>query len=157
MLAHSLLRTPSRCVFPLFLKLVLRQEEAIQFKGGVLKQAWKGRNAPSECSSYRALLVSSNIGKVLHGALRACCVPSLARAVSPLQLGGLPRVPVLFPAHVVRAFQSWCRAGSYAVLYLDLREAFYKVCRPMLDGRWAQFCNTLGSAWTANEMSYVRL
>ena len=56
-------------------------------------------------------------------------MPSLAGALSPLQLGGLPRVPVLFPAHIVRTFQSWCRSGSYAVLYLDLREAF---CRPML-------------------------
>ena len=122
----------SRVIYPLFLKLTLRLEEAVQFKGGVLHRAWKGKLPPAECSGHRALLVSSNIGKALHGALRSQCVPSMARTGSPLQVGGLPRYPVQFPAHVVRAFQSWQGAQSHAVLFLDLREAFYRVCRPML-------------------------
>ena len=56
----------------------------------------------------------------------------MSRTGSPLQVGGLPRYPVQFPAHVVRAFQSWQRSQSHAVLFLDLREAFYRVCRPLL-------------------------
>ena len=124
--------TLSRAIFPLWLKLVLRADEALQFKGGILHQAWKGKGSPSDCASYRALLVSSNVGKVLHGALRAQCVPSLCRVAAPLQVGGLPRFPVLFPAHMTRTFQNWQRSASYAILFLDLREAFYRVCRPML-------------------------
>ena len=122
----------SRSIYPLFLKMVLRLEEAIQFKGGILHQAWKGRSSPSECASHRALLVSSTVGKILHSVLRTLCVPSMRRAASPLQVGGLPTFPVQFPAHLVRLFQSWQSPGSYAIMFLDLREAFYRVCRPML-------------------------
>ena len=124
----------SRSIFPLFLKMVLRADEALQFKGGILHSAWKGRGSPSECTSHRALLVSSTVGKTLHSVLRSACVEPMVQAASPLQVGGLPRFPVQFPAHLVRIFQSWQRSGSHAILFLDLREAFYRVCRPYLQG-----------------------
>ena len=123
----------SRSLFPLFLKMVLRSDEAMQFKGGVLHPAWKGRSSPSDCASHRALLVSSTVGKTLYSVLRSTCADSMSRAASPLQVGGLPRFPVQFPAHLVRVFQSWRKTSSHAILFLDLREAFYRVCRPMLE------------------------
>ena len=46
----------SRTIYPLFLKMTLRLEEAMQFKGGVLYEAWKGKHSPSECASHWALL-----------------------------------------------------------------------------------------------------
>ena len=125
----------AKTVYPLFLKLVLRLEEAVQMKGGVLHHAWKGKHDPTACGSHRALLVSSNIAKAIHGTLRMKCVPSLQAAASPLQVGGLPRFPVLFPAHMARAFQSWQLRTPHAIVFLDLREAFYRVCRPLLSSR----------------------
>ena len=55
---------------------------------------------------------------------------------SPLQVGGLPRRPVTLAAHVVRLHQSWSHSegASFGVLFLDLREAFYRIVRPLVTG-----------------------
>ena len=122
----------SRSLYKLFLKLALRLDEALIWKGGTLHRAWKGKGSPCEPSSHRGLLVSSVVGKALHATLRASCVRTMRTKATALQVGGLPRFPVLFPSHLVRLFQSWHRGQSFFLLFLDLREAFYRVCRGLL-------------------------
>ncbi|CAE7829122.1 unnamed protein product [Symbiodinium sp. CCMP2592] len=133
---HFAAAEASSALYPILLKTSLRLAEPIQFKGGSLQAAWKGKGSPALCSSHRGLLISATAGKAFHRLFRARCVPSLASVASPLQLGGLPACPVTAVSHAVRMFITAARKHktSFAVLFLDLQEAFYRVCRPLLTG-----------------------
>ncbi|OLQ03718.1 hypothetical protein AK812_SmicGene13326 [Symbiodinium microadriaticum] len=133
---HAAPGPASQALFSLILKCALRVEEPLHFKGGSLFAIWKGKSSPSRCDAYRGILVSSTVGKAYHSVLRSKNVPTLTTAMSPLQIGGLPRRPVTLAAHVVRMHQSWSISShlSQAVLFLDLREAFYRIIRPMVLG-----------------------
>ena len=80
--------------------------------------------------------MSSTVGKAYHKIVRSRSVPALRQAATPLQIGGLPKCPVTMAAQVVRLHQSWCKGKgiSQAVLFLDLREAFYRIVRPLVTG-----------------------
>ena len=133
---HGAPGAAAKALYPVFLKCAFRLEEPLHFKGGSLYAVWKGKASPSLCSSYRGILVSSTVGKAYHRILRARNVQPFEAIASPLQVGGLPRRPVTLAAHVVRLHQSWAgRAqASFAVLFLDLREAFYRIVRPLVTG-----------------------
>ena len=133
---HAAPSAASLALFPVILKCSMRIQEPLQFKGGSLYAVWKGKSAPSHCSAYRGILVSSTVGKAYHSILRTRNIPALSAVASPLQIGGLPRRPVTLAAHVVRLHQSWCASHqrSQAVLFLDLREAFYRIVRPAVVG-----------------------
>ncbi|CAE6969206.1 unnamed protein product [Symbiodinium sp. CCMP2456] len=133
---HAAPAAAAAAFFPVIMKCALRIEEPIQFKGGSLYAIWKGKSSPSACSAYRGILVSSTVGKAYHKILRARNVGALEAAATPLQIGGLPRRPVTLAAQVVRLHQAWNRDSglSHAVIFLDLREAFYRIVRPLVTG-----------------------
>ena len=133
---HFAANSASRALFQLFLKCSLRAAEPLQWKGGRLVATWKGKQNPALCSSHRGILISSTAGKSVHSLVRDRCVPALRSIASPLQVGGLPRYPVVFASHMIRMFQQGCRrqALNHALVFLDLREAFYRVVRGLLNG-----------------------
>ena len=135
-LLHFAAGTASRALYQLFLKISLRCSEPLQFKGGTLYAVWKGKNDPSACSSHRGILVSSTPGKAFHRLLRDSAVGALQNVSTAMQIGGLPKFPVVLASHFVRLFQAGCRGRhlSHGLLFLDLREAFYRVVRPLLTG-----------------------
>ena len=122
----------SRPVYQLLLKLALRGDEPTMFKGGTVYAAWKGRGAQAVCANHRGLLVSSVIGKTLHSTVRRKLMPVMCDMASPLQVGGLPRFPVAYAAHAARLFQSAFVRQNYVILFVDLKEAFYRLARPLL-------------------------
>ena len=126
----------ARAFYPLLIKCALRIEEPIQFKGGSLFAVWKGKLSQKYCEAHRGILVSSVVGKAYHRLLRGRNVTALGRVASPLQLGGLPKRPVTLAAQVIRLHQAWCKDGhrSHATVFLDLREAFYRILRPLVTG-----------------------
>ena len=115
-------------IYQLLLKTVLTLEEPLAFKGGLVHHLWKGKTAPHLCHSHRAILISSTV----HRTLRGLGLAPFLQVHSPLQVGGLPRHPVLTAAHAARLFASYHRRGNCFLLFLDLREAFYRVARPLL-------------------------
>ena len=118
--------------FQVALCAAMRLDEALLWKGGTLHSAWKGKLSPDQCHSHRALLVSSVVGKALHSTIRGCCAQPMKMAATPLQVGGLPAYPVTFASHCVRLFQSHCKGRSHFLLFLDLKEAFYRIFRALL-------------------------
>ena len=130
---HHAAAASSRPLFQLALKLGMRISEPLHFKGGALHTVWKGK---PRVEAHRGILVSSCVGKSLHRAVRCRAVGPFASSASPLQLGGLPRCPVTTAAHAVRLFQHGTqrRNESCALIFLDLREAFYRVVRPLITG-----------------------
>ena len=82
--------------------------------------------------------VSITVFQLPDAAVRAKCLTAARRISRPLQVGGLPFFPVTMPAHAVRTFQSLAKGRPHSILFLDLREAFHRVLRPLLTGRLDQ-------------------
>ena len=93
---------------------------------------WKRKGPQDRCDSFRAILVTSSIGKINHALLRRSCIDSTAASGSALQIGGLPRFPVTYGSQVVRLFQASAIDSCFALIFLDLKEAFYRAVRPLL-------------------------
>ena len=135
-LLHLQANSLSLPLFQVALKASFRLAEPIQWKGGSLFVIWKRKGSMSQCESFRGILVSSATGKAFHSALRRKAAPSLDVAAGSLQIGGRPGFPVQLANHTVRAFQSYCiqQGLSCAIVFLDLKEAFHRVARPLLVG-----------------------
>ena len=133
---HSFAGPISAVLYPVLLKVAFRLQEPLHFKGGTVRQIWKGRGPVEHCSSYRGILVSNTAGKSIHGAFRQRCGDWYGASATPLQIGGRKGFPVQLASQAVREFQTGhLRQGlNVAVVFLDLREAFHKVCRPLVHG-----------------------
>eukprot|EP00435_Cladocopium_sp_Y103_P029735 s3624_g7.t1 len=135
-LCHAQPRHLARLTYTQLLKLVTHGQEALCHKGGQLVAAWKGKGSQAQCEAYRSLLISSHIGKTLHRALRDQQSATYEQFLHFEQLGGRKRVPVGIGLHHARASlrRAHQRGWSSALLFLDLREAFYRVIRPLAVG-----------------------
>ncbi|CAE7232845.1 hypothetical protein AK812_SmicGene42996 [Symbiodinium microadriaticum] len=130
--AHSL----SLPFFQVALKASFRLAEPIHWKGGALHAIWKRKGPVDLCESFRGILVSSAVGKAFHSSLRRKAAPLLDQAAGTFQIGGRTGQPVQLANQTVRIFQTECtNAGaSCAVVFLDLKEAFHRVVRPLIVG-----------------------
>ena len=124
----------SALVHPLLLKLALRGCEGIGFKGGLAVKFWKGKGSKQEASSYRQILLVSNIAKSIHQALRPALRDLFSERTPALQLGGKPGGNVVYGAHITRSFLRWqsARHGSCFILFTDIASAFYSVARQLV-------------------------
>ena len=129
------------------LKLALHGHEAVEHKGGYLVQSWKGKGPRDQCSSYRSLLVSSHQGKALHRTLRQHHAGLYDEWLQAQQLGGRAHIPVGLGLHHVRSALRIDKGRGYSsgILFLDLKEAFYRVLRPL----------ALQTTWTDDEIAAV--
>eukprot|EP00435_Cladocopium_sp_Y103_P017883 s2571_g4.t1 len=120
-------------VYPSVWKLMLHGQEDLQYKGGKLVQAYKGRGERDSCSSFRSLLISSQIGKSIHRTIRSRQADIFERFLQKQQVGGRRRQPVTYGLHLVRAHLRCARKNgrSAAVFFVDLTEAFYRIFRPL--------------------------
>ena len=127
--AHSL----APAIYPLLLKQWLLHREALLFKGGLLISAYKSGDAMNT-SNYRSLLVSPTLGKSLHRLLRQDLMKYFEPKALPLQLGGRPGIAVSQASHVLHAFlhMQRCLKRPAAVIFVDIRNAFYRLFRQHL-------------------------
>ena len=116
--------------YSLYCKEVVRLQEPLLYKGGYLVAARKKGN-PCLVTNYRSLFVSSVIAKALHSIYRADLAESFAAHRLGLQVGGLPGQGIVQPVHSLHLFQQEAIASgnSYAILFVDISNAFYKVVR----------------------------
>ena len=123
----------ARAMYCQLLKLVLHGQEALTHKQGILTALWKGKGAQRDVAAYRSILVSNHCAKALHRTLRSHQCSLYEAYLQSQQIGGRRKVPVSLGTHMVRAFQrSAVRDGhSHAVIFLDLKEAFYRIVRPL--------------------------
>eukprot|EP00435_Cladocopium_sp_Y103_P041715 s1980_g11.t1 len=121
----------AKALYAQMAKLFLHGQEHIGYKGGVLVPAYKNKGATDQCASYRSLLVSNHFGKVLHRTLRQKNATLYEKFLQLQQTGGRRHVPVQMAVHQLRAFARMAneKGHSAAFLYLDLKEAFYRVVR----------------------------
>ncbi|CAE7446517.1 unnamed protein product, partial [Symbiodinium sp. CCMP2456] len=106
---HHFAANVSLPLYQLVLKMSFRCAEPLQWKGGEVHQIWKRKGPSTQCDSFRAILVSSAVGKAVHGAFRTKCAPLLDRVAAPLQVGGRQGYPVQIAVHTARLFQEATR------------------------------------------------
>eukprot|EP00438_Fugacium_kawagutii_P029954 Skav226336 [mRNA] locus=scaffold3640:16495:21969:- [translate_table: standard] len=135
-------------LYPLFVKSSLYRSEPIQFKGGILCEVYKGKGPTTATSSYRGILVSSQVAKAFHNMFRQQALPSFTDAAEGLHCGGYPGRPVEFASHGIRLFHAACnRMGrSTGILFVDIRSAYYRLLRQLSIGETcseAELCRVL--------------
>ena len=88
---------------PLMVKAALHVAQPIQWRGGILFEAFKNSGSPSLAENYRSLFVSSVPGKCFHRILRDRAADVIEGTLDPLHCGGRKQRPVTLPslaAHV---------------------------------------------------------
>ena len=123
----------ARQLYAQLLKLALHGQEDLIHKGGFLSFLYKGKGHHQHCESYRSILVSSHLGKCLHRTLRTHQQSLYEAFLQRQQVGGRRRVPVSLGLHIVRGFLriQHLRNRSAGICFLDLKEAFYRIIRPL--------------------------
>eukprot|EP00438_Fugacium_kawagutii_P031926 Skav214801 [mRNA] locus=scaffold740:118185:123383:+ [translate_table: standard] len=126
----------ARTYFSTMFKLLLSGHEALEWKGGYLVPVHKGKGPKDDLAAHRSLLISSGVGKVIHRCIRQHQNPYYVAFQQAGQIGGRPHVPVQLGMHMVRTYLRWQRTlgRSTAVLFVDLKEAFYRLVRPLALG-----------------------
>ena len=115
----------------LFTKAAAAAREPLLWKGGTLIPLWKGKDSPDLPSAYRSIFVSNYSTKLYHQFIRQHLVAVWEQKADHLQCGGRKGVGVDIAHHVIQCQQAWATANAIpsAILYIDLRAAFYTVIR----------------------------
>ncbi len=123
-----------RC-FALFLKSGLRSQWVAEFAGGDLIPLFKKGN-PALPDNYRAILLEPTLGRIVSRTWRSRLAQALQSIQEPLQFGGHRPVSIEVAHLVVRSAQqiTHARKLSFAMIFADLRSAFYTVAKPFLTG-----------------------
>ena len=70
------------------LKLAIRSEEPVQWKGGRTIALYKGKGAHDICANFRSILLMSTMGKALRAAMRPLINAPYVHTSPQGQLGG---------------------------------------------------------------------
>eukprot|EP00435_Cladocopium_sp_Y103_P015128 s3107_g3.t1 len=118
----------------LMMKATAHAKEPLAWKGGRLIPLWKGKDSPSQPEAYRSIFVSSYTAKLYHQAVRSHLVQVWEQSIRALQFGGRKGCGTDVSHHLIQAHQSWTasRTFSSAIVFFDLRAAFYMVLRQCL-------------------------
>ena len=126
----------ARAVFPLFLKSMLWQHQPVQWRGGILYEAFKRSGLQSAVENYRSLFVSNYLGKAYHRVVRNKTQAQCRDEFHSLHLGSRKQAPVTFAALFVLSHlrRSHRHGHSASVLYLDTSAAYYRIVRELAVG-----------------------
>ena len=115
-------------------KTVAHGKEPTSWKGGRLAPLHKGRGATSDPAAYRAIYISDYTSKLYHRMLRQQLEVAWIQHTDLLQLGGKKGCGTDIAHHMLEAHQFWYkkRKLTSAVVFFDLRAAFYSVLRQAL-------------------------
>ena len=124
----------ARAFHPLMVKMALRCEEPLLYKGGVAVDLYKGSGPSSSMARYRSILLNSAVCKHHHRFMRGRLLFFLQASFLRSQCGGLPGRGADAAAHVVRAFLCEMKAegATAAVTFIDLWSGFYTVVRQLV-------------------------
>ena len=121
---------------PLMVKAALCLVQPVQWRGGILFEAYKHSGSPALSESYRSLFVSSVPAKCYHRILRNKAANVVEDVLDPLHCGGRKGRPVVLPsfaAHLlVRAHSA--KRLSFCAVFSDTRSAYYRVVRELAFG-----------------------
>ena len=126
----------SRILQPLMVKAAACLQQPLQWRGGLLYEAFKNAGSHRDPSSYRSLYVASVVGKAFHKVMRQKVQGHVDSTLHEFHMGGRRNVPVVMPALYVLAVQRGGRRrnSSTAILFLDTHAAYYRLVRDLATG-----------------------
>ena len=121
---------------PLMVKAAACLRQPMQWRGGLLYEAFKNSGSHRDPSAHRSLCVASIVGKTYHKVVRNKVQSQVSQNLREFHMGGRKHVPVVMPALYVLALQrSGChRRCSTATLFLDTHAAYYRLVRDLATG-----------------------
>ena len=96
-----------------------------------LSPLWKGKEVPDLATAYRSIFVSNYTAKLYHQCIRTHLVLAWEQSLAHLQCGGRAGVGADVAHHIQQCHQAWAASTgcTSAILFLDIRAAFYTVLR----------------------------
>ena len=118
-------------LYPALLMFFRYFQQPTSWKGGQYFPLYKGKGATDSPGNYRAILIGNVVPKVFHKIVRSRMMAQVQCHLLPFQIGGVPRMSVHFAAHFLQSLrhQANLRKKSSAVLFFDLKSAFYRAQR----------------------------
>ena len=121
----------AKLILPLVLKCFATGLLPLCFQGATLIPLYKGKGPADSLDSYRSIVLAPTLAKLVQALLRRRLMPYITPHFVPFQLGGKPRGQVAFCTQAVRAFLNIarCKRRPAAVLFIDVKQAFYSLPR----------------------------
>eukprot|EP00435_Cladocopium_sp_Y103_P060640 s338_g22.t1 len=128
--------TMARRLYPLFIKGALRGQAITEMAGGWLLALYKGKGSPKNMAMHRGILLEAVAARIFSRAWRIKLVRGLQSVACPMQFGGRAGLSIeALHLHVKMAMQNAARQKqAHAVLFIDIRAAFYSIAKPLLAG-----------------------
>ena len=133
---HHLPGAMSRLLYPLLLKEAILLEEPMEHKGGRLIYAFKGKGTTEDPANFRGLMITSVIGKSIRASFREKVLPAYRSYAGPGHFSARQFGHVGQAAMALRLFAKCAQDNGYSVAmaFLDIKSAYYKVCRELAVG-----------------------
>ena len=121
---------------PLYMKALLTAHQPLQWRGGVLFEAYKNSGPTWDTGNHRSLYISSFLGKSLHRLMRTKVQKEVQTFLHPLHCGSKRHTPILFPSLFVAEHLRRCRrlGKSAAIIFVDCKAAYYRLIRELAVG-----------------------
>ena len=118
-------------IYPVALKVSSQVSAAFGMLGGLVVEFYKGKGPQAECSSYRSILLTDELSKIIRKPARDKLLPAYHEYHHEIQLGGLKHQSCDFAVHLMQEFQAYVktRRRSGAALFVDVVSAYYRVVR----------------------------
>ena len=112
-------------------KVALRGTEPLSWRGGKLIPLHKGKLCRSNPAGYRSIFISSYTTKVYHATLRKHLLDAWTGVLKHLQFGGRRGMSADLAHHCLQAHLAHAvhHRLPAAVLFIDMKAAFYSVVR----------------------------
>ena len=135
-LLHHLPVPISRLLYPLLLKQAVTLEESVEYKGGLLVSAYKGRGKTTDVRSYRGLMLTSVAGKAIRAAYREGLLRHYYTYTSEGHYSARPCGNVGQAALTLRLFLRLAKSRKMncGIIFLDIQHAYYSVVRELASG-----------------------
>ena len=133
-LLRSDVPSTSRQLLPVLAKASIRAFEPVTFRGGDLFLLAKRASRILGCDAYRSILISSVPGKVYHRCLRQQLLPAFDTVRHPFHAGIVAGQGIELISLTAKTFFAAANAAGdhAALLFFDLKAAFYQVIRQTL-------------------------
>ena len=133
---HHLPASLSRLLYPLLLKESLLLEEPLEHKGGRLVYMYKGKGPLCDTANFRGLMITSVLGKSIRSSFREKVLPKYRSYTGNSYYSARQFGHVGQAAMALRLFAKSSKDGGYstAMAFLDIKSAYYRVCRELATG-----------------------
>ena len=121
-------------LWPLFSKCAVRCNEPLRWKGGEVCSIPKRPKAGHQVDNFRSILLADYVSKINHGLVRQRLLPSMIGFRHNMQAGGVPKFGTDMLHLYITSFAQYTRqvGSSSALLFVDIKQAFYRACRSLL-------------------------